>query len=141
MEAVAHLDTHVVVWLYAGDLKRFPQQVQAHLESHALHVSPAVVLELQYLFEIKRVSEPAAAVIADLERRIGLRVIDHSFQQVVSMATELDWTRDPFDRLIVAHAAAHDAPLVSKDRSIRKHYSAALWSSGAAHQAHARSRR
>jgi PIN domain nuclease of toxin-antitoxin system len=142
MEAVVHLDTHVVVWLYAGDLKRFPSQVKEVLENHALAVSPAVVLELQYLYEIKRVSESASVVIADLDRQIGLTVSDSSFQQVASLAMELNWTRDPFDRLIVAQATAQGAALVSKDRTIRKHYGAAVWSSGAPQRsASTRSRR
>lgn len=127
MEAVAYLDTHVVVWLYAGDLQRIPVPVRAKLETHALLVSPAVILELQYLFEIRRVSEPADAVISDLDGRIGLSVSDVPFRQVVSIATKLTWTRDPFDRLIVAQAKVQGAPLVTADGLIRRHYDAALW--------------
>jgi len=127
MEAVAHLDTHVVVWLYAGEVQRIPTPVREQLETHDLLISPAVILELQYLFEIRRVSEPAEAVVTDLGRRIALRVSAVPFQQVVSIATGLTWTRDPFDRLIVAQARAQEAPLVTADRVIRKHYDAAVW--------------
>jgi len=38
-----------------------------------------------------------------------------------------EWTRDPFDRLIVAHAAANDARLLTKDEKIRRHYKRAVW--------------
>ncbi len=34
---------------------------------------------------------------------------------------------DPFDRLIVANAKARNAPLVTKDERIRRHYSSAVW--------------
>jgi PIN domain nuclease of toxin-antitoxin system len=127
MEAVAHLDTHVVVWLYAGELERIPTDVRARLESDELFISPAVILELQYLFEIRRITEPAATVVADLKDRIGLSVSDVPFEKVATIATSLSWTRDPFDRLIVAQAQAHGATLLSADKLIRKHCTAASW--------------
>jgi PIN domain nuclease of toxin-antitoxin system len=128
MEAVAHLDTHVVVWLYAGELERIPREVQAHLEAHNLQISPAVVLELQFLFEIRRVAEPAQSVVTALEGALGLAVSSLSFQRVVANAIEQVWTRDPFDRLIVAQAQAQGVSLVTADKLIRKHYARALWS-------------
>jgi PIN domain nuclease of toxin-antitoxin system len=127
MEAVAHLDTHVVVWLYAGEVERLPKEVQAHLQTHDLQISPAVVLELQYLFEIRRIAEPAQSVTAALEGTLGLTVSTLSFQRVVAAAVEQTWTRDPFDRLIVAQAQAEGASLVTADKLIRKHYARALW--------------
>lgn len=128
MEAIAHLDTHVVVWLYAGAVEKIPGVVRDRLETDELLISPAVVLELQYLFEIRRVTEPASAVVTDLEGRLGLRVSDTPFHDVVAVAVGLTWTRDPFDRLIVAQALAERAPLVTADSSIRKHFEAAVWS-------------
>jgi PIN domain nuclease of toxin-antitoxin system len=127
METVAHLDTHVVVWLYAGELERIPREIQAHLEAHDLQISPAVVLELQFLFEIRRVAEPAQSVVAALEGALGLAVSSLSFQRVVASAVEQVWTRDPFDRLIVAQAQAEGVSLVTADKLIRKHYARALW--------------
>ena len=46
---------------------------------------------------------------------------------VAENAAEQKWVRDPFDRLIVGHASANDAPLVTKDEKIRKHYRRAVW--------------
>ena len=127
MEAVAHLDTHAVVWLYAGELERFPAAVRELLDSAELKISPAVTLELQYLFEIKRITQAAELVVADLSRRLGLQVDALPFEQVVSSAVGLSWTRDPFDRLIVAQASAQGALLVTADRVIRRHYRGARW--------------
>ena len=128
METVAHLDTHIVVWLYAGEVERLPREVHAHLETHDLQISPAVVLELQYLFEVRRVAEPAQSVVTALEGSLGLTVSTLSFQRVVATAVEQIWTRDPFDRLIVAQAQAEGVSLVTADKLIRKHYARALWS-------------
>jgi len=37
------------------------------------------------------------------------------------------WTRDPFDRLIVAHAIKANCNLLTKDEKIRKNYAHAVW--------------
>lgn len=127
MEAVTHLDTHVVVWLYAGEVERFPEAARAALERDTLAVSPAVVMELQYLYEIGRLAEPARTVLDDLRDRIGLGFAEADFPSVVSRALPLAWTRDPFDRLIAAHSLADDAPLVTADRALREHLPTAIW--------------
>jgi len=49
---------------------------------------------------------------------------------VCQTALTLSWTRDPFDRLISAHAIATETVLVTKDRNIREHVSLAWWVSG-----------
>ncbi len=124
---MTHLDTHVVVWLYAGDVDRFPEAARLALERDTLAVSPAVALELQYLHEIGRLAEPARAVLDDLRDRIGLGFAEADFPSVIWKANSLSWTRDPFDRLIAAHALADDAPLLTADRVLREHLPVAFW--------------
>ena len=58
---------------------------------------------------------------------IGLRVCDLPFRTVVDHALAEHWTRDPFDRMIVANAKAVGALLVTKDERILEHYSRAVW--------------
>lgn len=128
MAPLIYLDTHVAAWMYAGRTDLFPAGVQSLLEQHDLLVSPAVELELQYLFEVQRTAEPAAAVIAALEREVGLAVCDLPFRQVVKVAMAQSWTRDPFDRLIVSQAALRGLSLVTKDRLIRESFDQAVWS-------------
>jgi PIN domain nuclease of toxin-antitoxin system len=127
MAAVIHLDTHVVVWLYAGDTSRFPVGARRRLEREALRISPIVALELQYLHEVGRISESASAVLEDLSHRLGLAEDGGDFASVVTAARALAWTRDPFDRLIVGHAAVGGTSLLTKDRTIRRHYRHAVW--------------
>lgn len=107
--------------------RRIPEPIRRRLEQDAPAVSPIVELELTYLHEIGRVSEPASAPLAALHERIGLEVADTSMVDVVTAATDLSWTRDPFDRLIAAHAIVAGAPLVTADESMRKHLPLALW--------------
>jgi PIN domain nuclease of toxin-antitoxin system len=122
-----YLDTHIVVWLYAGLLEKFSQSIQAILNENEILISPIVRLELQYLFEIERVREPAHTIVSDMTDRIGLRICEKAFNAVVNQSIKLTWARDPFDRLIVANAALNDNILISKDTNILEHYAHARW--------------
>ena len=122
-----YLDTHVVAWLFAGRLDHFPEAVRRRLEESELWISPMVALELQYLFEVRRTTEPASVVVEGLQRMIGLKVCDLPFPAVISTAQRQAWTRDPFDRVITAQAALREAPLLTKDELILEHYSRAVW--------------
>lgn len=122
-----YLDTHVVVWLYAGEIERFGDEVHQLMNRHDLLISPIVRLELQYLVEIQRLKDDAQTVVTDLFNRIGLRVCDKAFNAVVNEATAVSWTRDPFDRLIVANASLNNEILISKDQNILTNYPLAQW--------------
>lgn len=121
------LDTHVVAWLYAGQVDRFPPKARELLDSEELGLSPTVALELQYLHEIGRLLPPPDAFLVELGRTLGLRVVDSSLDEVIREAIQLTWTRDPFDRLIAAHATLHAAPLLTADESIHSHLADAVW--------------
>lgn len=122
-----YLDTHVVVWLYAGLTERFSVATQTMLDDEDLLISPVVRLELQYLYEINRITVTADTVIVDLAQRIGLAVCPKPFNDIITQATQITWTRDPFDRILVAHAALDQLPLLSKDQTILTHYPLAHW--------------
>jgi PIN domain nuclease of toxin-antitoxin system len=96
-------------------------------DSDRVLVSPMVRLELQHLFEIGRLGGPAVPVLDELSATMGLEVCDLGFDAVVWAAKGQSWTRDPFDRLIVAQAASRDAPLITKDQAIHDQYPRAVW--------------
>lgn len=122
-----YLDTHVVVWLYAGLTERFSDAIQEIINEHDLLVSPIVRLELQYLYEIKRVSVEAEAMLTDLAQRLGLTVCPKPFDLIMMHAILVTWTSDPFDRILVAHASVNNNILVSKDQTILNHYPHTRW--------------
>jgi PIN domain nuclease of toxin-antitoxin system len=122
-----YLDTHVLLWLHAGLLDRFTAKGRHLLEQNDLLISPCVKLELQFLFKIGRTTVPAAQIVEDLDGQIGLIVCDLPFGLVVNRALALDWTRDPFDRLISAQALCRGIQLLTKDRSIRRRVRLAVW--------------
>lgn len=122
-----YLDTHVVAWLYAGIIDLFPGYVQKLISREELLISPIVTLELQYLFEVGRVSKKATDVVFDLGKRIGLKTCEHPFNDVIENAMKQKWTRDPFDRIIVAQASILSTQIATKDETIRENYKHAIW--------------
>lgn len=122
-----YLDTHVAAWLYAGRTDLLSALARSLLDGNDLLISPIVALELQYLYEVGKTTEPAAAVIDDLGRTIGLKLCDLPFEEVIRSSLAETWTRDPFDRIIVAQAKLRREPLLTKDRILRRRYSRAIW--------------
>ena len=87
-----------------------------------------VLLELEYLYESKRLKHTSRDVWLKIEHEVGVRVCDLPFLPVANSAVGEKWTRDPFDRIIVAQAKANGfASLVSADEAIAKHYPRTIW--------------
>ncbi len=127
MEKIIYLDTHVLIWLYAGEIELLSPAAATAIQTNELLISPIVVLELQYLYEIKRISEPSSEITRSLTHAIGLAVCNHDFQDVVASSIRQSWTQDPFDRLIVAQASIKRSRLLTKDDTILKHYKNSFW--------------
>ncbi len=125
-----YLDTHVVVWLYAGRTDLIPPVVRSLIDHHDPLISPIVALELQYLHEAAKTTEPAEPVLQALAREIGLQRCALSFATVIEVALQETWTRDPFDRIAVAQSRLGGAPLLTKDRHIHDHFDGAVWGDG-----------
>jgi len=124
---VIYLDTHVVVWLYAGEQTRFARTARRLIESEPLLISPVLLLELALLEETGRIKARAQTIITELQEFLGLSICDLPFAEVSIASLQQTWTRDPFDRLIVAQAFARGARLITKDRLIRRHFKDAVW--------------
>ncbi len=122
-----YLDTSIIVWLYQGNRRKFSKKAIRLLDSHEKYVSPIVMLELAYLNEIGRVIVPATEIIQELQEVIYLKICSHPFYKVIERGLHMSWTRDPFDRVIAAQAALHANPLLTKDETILKNYSHAVW--------------
>ena len=122
-----YLDTHVVVWLYAGERTRFARTASRLIETESLLISPVLLLELAFLEETGRIKAGPQAIFAGLQEAIALSICDLPFAEVAVVSLQQKWTRDPFDRLIVAQAVARGARLITKDRFIRRHFKDAVW--------------
>ena len=122
-----YLDTHAVVALYGGEIKKLSDRGKKILDEKQILISPMVVLELEFLREIKRIEVQALDIVNTLAEEIGLKICPLPFSKIISQSLTENWTRDPFDRLIVAHARAAKAPLLTKDGQIQDNYPQAFW--------------
>ena len=123
-----YLDTHVVLWLYARKGEGLSPRARRLIEDEPeIAISPMVLLELDYLYEIGRTTLGSTPVYDYLYQHIEIRVCEKSFTDIIRMASKQSWTRDPFDRIITAQAAIDRNNLITKDKTIRKNYKKAVW--------------
>lgn len=123
-----YLDTNILIWLASGNLQRISAKAVKAIEtSNSLLISPIVGLELQYLYEIHKISQQAGVILDHLARAIGLKQCELEFPKIIINAMQCQWTRDPFDRIITAQAAHHKAALITSDQQISQHYSRVVW--------------
>jgi predicted nucleic acid-binding protein len=111
------LDTNAVVFMNRRDRRT------RSLDRYAgkLRFSPIVLLELRLLEECGRGryrSKDPIAAARDDPRWI---YDDPPLAAVVERALDLGWTRDPFDRLISAHALVRGWRLATSDARILRH--------------------
>ena len=126
METI-YLDTHVVVWLFSGELNKISKKAKELIEESELFISPMVVLELEFLHEIGRLKYDSNTIVSSLVKSIDLKVCKNSFEPIGYESVKHNWTRDPFDRVIVANASCGGFLLLSRDRKILDNYDKAIW--------------
>jgi len=126
-ESVIYLDTHIVVWLYAGLTEKLTTDVKEAIDNCDVYISQICRLELQYLYEIGRIRITPPKLIAALSKAIDLKVSVCVFSEIVDEALKIKWTRDAFDRLLVGEVRARKASLITADENIRTHFRQAVW--------------
>jgi len=125
---IAYLDTHVVIDLADASRERIGKRALEALRSMELLISPMVLLEIEYLHEIGRLRRTSRDVQLKLEAETSIRVCTQPFSTVARIALDEKWTRDAFDRIIVAQAKAKGfAFLISADERVAKHYPRTIW--------------
>ena len=125
---IAYLDTQIVLWLAAGKVSRLEPKARRLINTAELLLPAMAFLELEYLHELGKTKFPARDILKKIEHEVNLRICELPFSTVASAALDEKWTRDPFDRLIVANAKANGfAWLISADEQMRKHYPRTVW--------------
>ena len=112
------LDTNAVIWTLqnhrrARPLARLPR----------VYISPASVLELQLLTETGRLRPLAGKVVGDIAHDPRWLQDEPASGDWFHTALDIGWTRDPFDRLIVAHARLRGWKLATGDAALAGHLS------------------
>ncbi len=120
------LDTHAALFLHESK-KKVPRRAWKFLEGDECVLSPMVRLEFEFLHEIGRIRHEPMVIFESLVRDLAVTIETEGWARAAEIAQVLNWTRDPFDRLIVAHAMVWSAPLLTRDDLIQEHYSQAFW--------------
>jgi PIN domain nuclease of toxin-antitoxin system len=123
---VIHLDSHIVVWAY-GKRSRLSSMARTVLASEVCQISPAVLLEIEGLFELGRIALDVETIVEGLRPQIELTLSETPFLDIVDAARTFAWTHEPFDRLIVANAMADGVKLLTADEHILRHFKDAVW--------------
>ena len=107
------LDTNAIVWIVTHHRRGRPLLGQ----STPLAISPASLLEFAMLVSLGRVRVRLQDVIEDDRWAVD----DPPAVEWFTRAGDESWTRDPFDRLIVAHARLRRARLATGDTRVLEH--------------------
>ena len=106
------LDTNALIWVHTGHPRG-----RSLARASSIYISPVSLLELAFLEEARRVRLVPGA--RDVLSRDPRWTIDNPMSiDLFDAALDLNWTRDPFDRLIVAHARLRGWRLATGDRTI-----------------------
>ena len=107
------LDTHFLIWIVTRSkrLKAFPWLG----DYRPWGVSPVSLLEIQFLSEIGRLDVRNPEFTETLKKDPRFALDEVSLVALVEKALSLEWTRDPFDRMIAAHSLARRVPVCTLD--------------------------
>jgi len=110
------LDTHVVLWQFAGHRSLGPQTEQAVAAATELRMSVVSFAEIGVKVSIGKLTVPPG--LHDDVTAAGVRVLGLSGEHGLQVADLPLHHRDPFDRLLIAQAIAEDLVLVTADERI-----------------------
>ena len=109
-------DTHFLLWVVMDSprLGEFPWLDQYR----PWGVSPVSFLELQFLTEVGRLEVRQPDFTRAVSRDPRFVVDEAPLVGLIEKALPLEWTRDPFDRLIAAHSTLRRVSLCTLDRKM-----------------------
>jgi PIN domain nuclease of toxin-antitoxin system len=110
-----NLDTHIVVYAMTGELK--PAELEI-LRSDQWGVSAIVLWELAKLAQLGRVEIEMDS--PEVRRFLSALHIWPITLDVARTSTNLDFASDPADEIIAATSVVFRAPLVTRDRRLRR---------------------
>lgn len=114
------IDTHILLWLLSGS-KRLKDLKWIH-KFPFYFISPISILEIRFLEECGKIKINLDKVLEGIQSDDRFKIDDVSLERLCLQALSISWTRDPFDRLLVAHSTIQNIPLGTCDELIQEHY-------------------
>jgi PIN domain nuclease of toxin-antitoxin system len=117
------LDTHVWLWMLAsperlGSLRPIIEDAGSEL---LLSAASSWEIAVKYALGRLPLPEPPATFVPDRIRATGVSAVAVEHRHALEVAELPMHHRDPFDRLLIAHARALDVPLASADDRLTKY--------------------
>lgn len=114
------LDTHFLLWIILSSKRLADYPWIDHYQPWG--ISPISLLEIELLAEVGRVDLKGREFLYTVLEDPRFRVLNTSVLSLVQHAFHLTWTRDPFDRLLVAHSLSLGLPLCTADSVLQRHH-------------------
>ena len=110
-----NLDTHILLFALKGELTPKEEKI---LSNHPWGISSIVLWELAKLSQLKRIdlSLESSGFIQAISK-LHIWPID---LEVCWEIRNLDFRSDPADEIIAATSLAHEVPLLTRDKNIKK---------------------
>lgn len=111
------LDTHSLYWLLKGDHRLGPRARSAIERATSLVVSDISLLEIAIKVSIGKL--PAVPRLPDRLRQLGFDrtgITDRALELLQTLPVH---HRDPFDRMLIAHALTEGLPVLTADPAFR----------------------
>lgn len=125
------LDTHVFLWWVGRESDRISRAARLALENPDSEVTVSAVsgweIALKHSAGRLNLPEPPARFLHARLARHGFEALPLTMAHAVRAGELSGIHRDPFDRMIIAQAAAEEMRLVSADREIAKYGVDVLW--------------
>lgn len=124
------IDTHTLIWYLTND-RRLSLRVESLLTSAetgeiTVVIPTLVLLECMDIFEKEKVHFDFQALMLRVTNARNFIIAELNWNLVLEVERTKGF-KDLHDRVIVATARLFDAPLLSKDRIIRKLYQKTVW--------------
>jgi PIN domain nuclease of toxin-antitoxin system len=110
------LDTHVLLWLLAGERQRFGPDTLSALRDESALVSAATVWEISIKRRLGKLRGPPDLVNTVVAAGLPLLSITAAHAERVAELPDLH--RDPFDRILVTQALLEGLTIVTADERI-----------------------
>jgi PIN domain nuclease of toxin-antitoxin system len=120
-------DTHPLIWYISKDYKKLSQPVRTLFEEaqegkQAIYIPTAVLWEISLNIKTGGSIRLAASYESFLQRLFSISTFieEPITQKIVNVSHNLNFSKDPFDTIIVATALSKDLKLISNDSVIHK---------------------
>ncbi len=114
------IDTHTLIWRLLESKRLSPKIKNIFLNKENKFLIPTIcLLESQYLKEIGRIDLDMDKALSTIQEEDSFELVAYD-DRVMLQSLGLTSTRDPFDRIILAHALSSSNKIITKDKWMKK---------------------